>query len=101
MQEPDISHLYGWLKAVVTSPRPSTCSILAQFSQQGRCSLARRSQHFAPLAALAGLTAHDDYAYVIAAQVPHTDLHSTDLDRGPLPRRERTCRGLLGPGREA
>jgi len=41
---------------------------------------------------------HDDYADVIAAQVIHAYLHLTDLERGPLPRRARTCRGLLQAG---
>jgi len=30
----------------------------------------------------------------------HADLHLTDLERGPLPRRARTCRGMLEAGRD-
>ena len=45
-----------------------------------------------------GSQQHDDYADVIAAQVPYADLHLTDLERGPLPRRARTCSGLLQAG---
>jgi hypothetical protein len=41
---------------------------------------------------------HDDYANVIAAQVIDGCLHLTDLECGPLPRRARTCRGLLEVG---
>ena len=37
-------------------------------------------------------------ADVIAAQVLHAYLHLSYLKRGPLPRRARTCRGLLGAG---
>ena len=47
---------------------------------------------------LPGSPQHGDYAGVIAAQVIHADLYLTDLERGPLTRRARTCRGLLEAG---
>jgi len=47
---------------------------------------------------LPGSPQHGDYADIIAAQVIHADLHLTDLERGPLPRRARTCRDLLEAG---
>jgi len=48
----------------------------------------------------AGSQQHDDYANVIAAPVIHADSHLTDVERGPLPRRARTCRGLRPPAGE-